>query len=266
MSAITYSINKVKLAIPKKILDLAFITRVKAYRVETTIDKQINDLVINPIVLKDINIIGGTTIKIPLNRCYIEEYILNEYTTNVIIKVPYNLLNNRKITMPLSLTINTSNSDILLGNKTMLNESIVKQYNHVNADIIGTVYTNLELLSGNTILVQDNVPFTSNGLLEVIIENATNLSNIKPKSYIAFSKLVILATKAYIYNTLILELESGALYYGHDLSKMADIITSYESALEEYDTFLKETWAKVSFINDSTAYDEYIRMLVSPNL
>jgi len=75
-----------------------------------------------------------------------------------------------------------------------------------------------------------------------------------------FSELVIWAVKAFIYNELILELGASTLYYGHNISKMEDIINGWETAGDEYDTFRKEKYGKVSFFNDDVAMSEYISL------
>jgi len=190
MSVIKHAIDRVLLTIPKHILKLGFLEEVKAYRIETTLEQQISNLVIDNIVLTDINLLGGITVKIPIDKCYTYEYRHASNVCNRIIKVPLTLTGNKK----------------------------------------GQVFSNLDLIATNTILVNDNVYSISSGYIEVVLENNKNLSNIKRGNQLDFSEMVILATKSYIYNKLIIDLDKGSLYYGHDLNKVSDIISSYETA------------------------------------
>lgn len=265
MSVITYSLNRVKLAIPKEILDLAFLSKSNTYNVNTTLSNQILELVLNPIVLTDINILSGKTLKVSLDNCNVTEYQHINNNTNIIINVPFKLTNNAKVVSPISLTINDVESYNDTANP--LTNNLNKVVNRVMPENIpGMLITNLELIASNTILVHDNMPFTTSGFLEVIIENNKNLSNIKPRSYPLFSKLVILAVKAYIYNELVVTLEEGSLYYGHNLSKVSSIIEGWESSLDDYDELLKTKWGKTAFMNDDPSYSSFIKMMVSPNM
>jgi len=264
MSAITYSLNRVKLAIPKQILELAFLAKSNTYSVNTSLANQITELVLNPIVLTDINLISNRTLKVSLDNCNVTEYQHINNSNNIIINVPYSLTNNAKIVSPISLTINGSESINPINNP--LTSDISKLTNRmIPNNVSGMLITNLELIAPNTILVHDDVQFTVNGFLEVILENKKNLSNIKPRSYPMFSNLVVLAVKAYIYNELVIKIEEGSLYYGHSLSKVDDIISGYESALEDYNIMLKEKMGKILFMNDSSSYSSFIKMMVSPN-
>ena len=264
MSAITYSINKIMLAIPKQILELAFMSKTKAYGVNTTLSKQIKDLVLDPIVLTDLNVISNRTLKIPLEQCNVTEYMHTNRSNNLIINVPYTVTDNNKIVAPLSLTINGTEGITPYGNP--LTAAVDKMTNGtINNSIFGSVLSDLELIGPNTILVRDNVDFTVNGFLEVIIENSNNLSNIKPKSYIAFSKLAISATKMYIYNNLILEINDGTNYYGFNISKVGDIIEGWESASQDYDELLQK-FRKILFMNDAQGFNDHIKLMISPNI
>ena len=266
MSAIRTSIRKVMERIPRTILNIAFMSKPKAYRLETTLEQQILDLVINKTVLPDIDLTVGIVLKLDLKDCFVTEYMVNEYTRNIIIKVPYNLTNNKKIVTPLSLTINSRITDGMVGGSNPLLNMAAKTFNHNAGGIGGDVYTNLELISNNTILVHDDVIFTTNGILEIEVGNNKNLSNIKPKSYLKFSELVILAVKTYIYNELNIELGSSGLYYGHSLSKLEDIINGWETSGEDYDIFLKEKMSKILFMNNDVMMSEAISLQTGGNL
>lgn len=265
MSVIKHAIDRVLLTIPKHILKLGFLEEVKAYRIETTLEQQISNLVIDNIVLTDINLLGGITVKIPIDKCYTYEYRHASNVCNRIIKVPLTLTGNKKIISPISVVVglNESGNGIVASGNNLL-DSAITGLNYANAESNGQVFSNLDLIATNTILVNDNVYSISSGYIEVVLENNKNLSNIKRGNQLDFSEMVILATKSYIYNKLIIDLDKGSLYYGHDLNKVSDIISSYETAYPDYSIFLKEKWAKISFMNDSVAMSDFLALMINP--
>lgn len=266
MSAIKYALDRVFLEIPIDVLNLAFMRKADVYKVNTTISQQIENLVLEPIVLTDINILGGMSLSIDLNACSVNYYELNYTNRNVVINVPFEATNNKKIINALSVTSNQTNSSTY---NTTTNQLLNLAYDKLQNDgkmQQSVVYTNLELIGPNTILLHDNAVVLTNGFLSVLVENNKNLNNIQPASYPNFSEMVTLAVKAYIYNKLVIELDKGAIYYGHDINKVGDIVSDYADALEDYKTFLKEKWAKISFMNDNVSYSRFLKAMINPNI
>ena len=265
MSAIKYGIDRIFREINPEILTLAFMRKSDFFSIKTTLAAQIEDLVIKNIVLKDTNLIGGITVRLPLNNCRLNYYEQNMTGHNLVIFVPYNLTNNKKIIEP---TLLMSTTDY--GSKYNITKNVVM--NDLNKIMdkhsISNNFTtsNLELVAPNTILVHDSVYMISSGFLEVIVENNNNLSNISPRTYFLFGEMCVLAAKMFIYNKLIVDLDSGVLYGGHELSKAKDIIDSYESAFEDYKTFIEEKWSKALFMNDSIAMNDFIKGMIGNHI
>jgi len=264
MSAVKYALDRLSLEIPSEILNLAFMRKATVYSIPTTLEKQITDLVIEPIVLKDCNLIGGIELTIPVNGCNVTYYEHAMNQRNLVISVPYELTNNKKVLNALSLTANVTYTNMTNTSGNPLINSANNVMYHMGSVGSSTVITNLELIAPNVILVHDNVMAIANGFLRIIVENNSNLSNLQPSSYIAFSELVTYAVKAFIYNKLVIALDKGELYNGHELSKVSDIVDDYSSALEDYKTFLKEKMAKILFMNNSVSMSRYIQGMVSP--
>ena len=266
MSAISYAIDRITREIPKEILELAFLRKASYFGVNTTLAAQITDLVIKKIVLRDTNLIGGINITIPVDKCKQTYYEKNRTNHNLVITVPYTLTNNKKIIEPLSLTANAVMDSNYNGTNNMMVNHMYNILDHRSKVGEEFVTSNLELIAPNTILVYEHITVLANAFLSVIVENNDNLSNLQPRSYLAFGELCVLAAKMFIYNKLIIDLDKGALYGGHELSKIADIVSSYESAFEDYDTFLKEVWSKITFMTDSVSYSKYIQSMVGYNM
>jgi len=126
--------------------------------------------------------------------------------------------------------------------------------------------TNLELVGYNTVLVYANYRLISNFGIRVVLENESNLNNIQPRSYKNFSMMCVLATKAYLYNKLIIPINSGMLAGGQDLGVFKSILESYSSAEDDYRVFIKEVWGGVAYMNDNTRYSRFLGSMLSPDL
>lgn len=266
MSAIKYAIDRVFLEVPIDILNLAFMRKATVYKVNTTIAQQIEDLVLKPIVLTDINLIGGMSLSVSVDKCSVNFYELNYSNINVVINVPYTLTNNKKITNALSVVCSAADPSRYNNTNNMVKRLLNNKEQNDSLMLNSQTFTNLEIIGPNTILLHDNAIMLPNCYLNVIVENNENLSNIQPASYPSFSEMVTLAVKSYIYNKLVIELDKGAIYYGHDINKVGDIVSDYADAYEEYKTFLKEKWAKISFMNDNVNYSKFLKAMVNPNI
>jgi hypothetical protein len=76
------------------------------------------------------------------------------------------------------------------------------------------------------------------------------MSHIVNKALIDYAQLVILATKAYVYNNLVIPMDRGVIMNGVANNKMQEIIDSYSDANVQYDEYYQENWGKVTFMND----------------
>jgi len=263
MDAITKAVYEIKFQIPKDILNLAFVNRYNYYTAEMiSLDKLIIDNVINAKVLPDLNIIRGERLSIPLEQCEVTKVSPDQFRWETVIKVPPKLLNGRNIISPLSVVLDYGPQNSGLPTRTLqLAEAVVNTYDAPT----GFSTTDLELIGNNTVLVHENLPVVM-GYLNVMIENDRNMNNLNPRFYLHFAKLCVLATKAYIHNTLIVDLNKGLLLGGHELNVIKDIVDSYQDAIEQYEEYLRTKMAKVLLINDDKAYSRLVKMQVNPYL
>ena len=266
MLALKKAVSDVKNRIPSNILNIAFMTKVNLVPGKVdTLDSVITSVIGRNIMLLDLNIVKGASLSIPLDRC--SQYVINYNGTmnHMIIEIPYNLTDNKEILSVLGLNYAPASNSMLNNNQLIANAEM--GMNSIDSHGVGGVSTtNVELIGPNTIMVHENLAGGIHGHIRVNIENDSNFRNINNRMANVFSKLFLLATKGYIYNELVLEIDKGLIYGGHDLSKFADIVDKYEDAWEEYDELLHTKWAKVSFINDSEANSRYIKNMISPIL
>jgi hypothetical protein len=257
MNAISKAMSEIFFSIPKETLQLAFNDN-PAYGLRS-IDETIMSRVIRPRVLVDCNLVGGVEVYIPVNGCRVDNY-LTPYLAEYVITVPKSLTGNRSIITALGLIVNRS----LVGHtakSTELSSLMDKQMTAVSPPtMIAT--SRMELIGENMILIADPSMWFVDGSLKVIVENSDNLSNISPRSYLQFSKLVILATKAYIHNQLIIKIGKGYIQNGHELSVINDTVADYSSANTDYNEFITTTWAKVAYHNDPNRISNFITGLI----
>ena len=269
MNAIQKAIQDIKFHIPNRILQLAFLSRYNGSNlIPPTIDEQIEKLVIKAKVLVDINLVGGVAITLPVDKCYQEIIPYNPTANYMIINVPYELTDGRDILSALSLTYYMySQSQIYAAFGTNGGLKLTeKAFDSIDPNVGGFSTTNLELIGPNTILVHENLYTGIGGYLRVMVEYDENLNALNPRTFINFSKLCIYATKMFIHNELVVELNRGYIQGGYELNKIQEIIEEYKDAEEQYYDFLENVWRKISFMNDTESYSRYIKSLINPVL
>lgn len=260
MNALQYSYNYVmNTQIPKMVLDLAFPQQQGSY---LSMEDRMYTRCIKPIILADMNILGGVLTYIPLANCGI---IADQghYNTSMIIDVPKTLTGGRSIVRVHSLVMGEP-----LGSTSLYTPQctspIVADTSRLYAtqapsNVIQT--SRLELVGENKILVEGYPPHTVMGMLKVEIENNTNLENVQPSYYPIVAKLITLGVKMYVYNTLRPQLDIGHLYAGHEIPFVKDAVDSYSDAHELYREALQE-WTKISILNDSRKRSQVISTMI----
>ena len=259
MNVITKALSEVGYSIPLEILELAFIEGRGSYKQTISLDERMMNKVIRPRVLIDCNLVGGVQAVIPINKCTVEYGSNNE----AIITVGKHLTNNKSILSALSLVTNIS-SNLTGSVNDPGNAMLGTGVNILNGldDLNVTQTAKLELIADNKILVEEYGVGFIDGAVRCMIENSTNLSNISPRSSSKFSKLVVLAIKAYIYNNQLVKLGKGYLYNGHDLGVIKEIVDGYSDANEMYTDYLETVWREVAFMNDGMTHDRYIKSML----
>lgn len=275
MNCLIYSINEINNTIPKELLHAAFTIDDTPETVNlNSIDDKIMRKLIRKRVLIDMNIIGGIEIIIPLRSIQPSFY---EYFYTIY-QIPPDMTMNKEIISALNITMmpgsgvfgSGSMAGHNIGNIGYMNENpIMNVANRIGqAAAPAGVLTNahLEIVGYNTILIYANFRVLNNFGLRVLLENDSNLNNIQPRSYKAVSLACILACKAYIYNKLIIAVNSGYLASGQDLGMFKSILESYSDAENEYRTYLQEKLGAILFMNDTTRYNRLVTSMLLPSL
>lgn len=275
MNALLYLLSEIKSQIPSEIINLAFtIDEIPAMVNLTSLDEKIMRKCIKARVLVDANIVRGIETIVPLNGI-VPTYTQDYYT---VYQIPPETVMNKEIMSALSLTYAPSQSFAGLGSANVASggggmfpttNSLMNMADRIgNSANSNSVLSNthLELVAYNTIAVHANVRQLYQAAVRVVLENDNNLQNISPRSYKVLSYLAVLAVKAYIYNMLIVKLNSGYLAGGQELGVVKSIVEGYESAEELYRDQLNNRWRNVAIMNDQPAYNRFLRGMISPNL
>lgn len=270
----TLAINEVKNSIPKKFLEDVFSpvynTNINFSRdTPLSIDYMIKKEVIYNRVLIDLNLNNTSTTYVPLDKADIQlvNSYNNGYNFNYVCVLDKSALSNKSIISVLSLSYQNRygwgsnryyNGNVNYGN--MISSATNTLSNALDTQQI-TSTSRVSLLNENTVLISDNVFIANirNCLLECILSIDEYFSSLNPKSYSYIIELVVLATKAYIYNILVLTIDQGRLVGGQDLGRFREILDGYADANELYKEYLKNKVAKVLFMNN----DENMRKFIS---
>lgn len=275
MNALIYAINEITHVIPHELLQAAFTIDDSPETVNlNTVDDKILRKLLRKRVLIDMNITGGIETIIPLNSVQPSFY---EYFYTIY-QIPPEMTMNKEIVSALNIMLMPGSGVFgqgnlggnSFGNIGYMNENPVMNV----ANRIGSAASpsgvlsnaHLEIVGYNTILIYANFRVLTNFGLRVLLENDSNLNNIQPRSYKDVSMACVLACKAYIYNKLIIPVNSGYLASGQDLGMFKSILESYSEAEADYNTFLRERLGAVLFMNDTTRHNRLIASMINPSL
>lgn len=275
MNALIYAINEITYQIPNELLQAAFTIDDLPETVNlNTLDDKILRKLLRKRVLIDMNIIGGIETIIPLNNIQPTFY---EYSYTIY-QIPSELTMNKEIISALNIVLmpgtgvfgQSGLSGNSFGNIGLMNGNpVMNVANNIgNAASPSGIFSNahLEIVGYNTILVYANFNILTNVGLRVLLENDSNLNNIQPRSYKDVSIACVLACKAYIYNKLIIPVNSGYLASGQDLGMFKSILESYSEAETDYNTFLRERLGAILFMNDTNRHNRLIKSMINPSL
>lgn len=263
MSALKNAVAEIKFRIPRQILDTVFIKRDQQWRVTpVSIDEHVLNEVIRPRVLVDCNLVGGTEMYIPLDG--ISPELFDAFTS--IYRIPKSKTQGRSIMSVLNISFSDPSRSTSYGYAAFDGNSAMLRAGNKVMDAMGPVpvtsTASVQLIGENVVLVKDTNTIPSNSFLRCILAHDENMSHLQLKSYRHFSELCVLATKAYIYNEYIIDIDMGQLVGGSNIGKFKDIVEGYADADELYRTYLTEKFEKVSFMNDAQTYTKYLRSMI----
>ncbi len=261
MNPITKAMSEIRFNIPMEILNIAFNNNNSI----VSLDEQIMAKVLRPRVLVDCNLVGGVEKLVSLSNAVVK--FMNGYSA--VYTISKSALDDRPIVSILSYLPGVLNQSSLYAQNYGDGNAVLAAGSRVMAGYSSDApvpTTDMELLGDNIVLIKyrqfPNVP----GMLRLVLANTTNMENINPRSYLVFSALCVLAVKAFIYNTLYIQLNKAYLYGGSELGNVQEYVDGLSDSSELYSDFLETKWRKVSFMNDDESYSRFLRSMISPGL
>ena len=272
MSALQKALVELQYRIPRAILETVFRDN-RTYRWRSgpaDVSELILNRVLKPRVLVDCNLVGGAEMLIALENVHVE--VLDNITS--VFHIPKDITQGRTITTALSIGYGNA---MMLGQPSYtsafkpcsitpsLQVGASMMDRHQPIPISGTA--RVQLIAENTIMVRDSRAVTGAvAYLRCIVANDDELSHLQLRSYIDFAKLCELAVKSYIYNEYFLLIDRAQIAGGYDLGSFKEVVNGYADSEEMYQTFLRETWTAVAFMNDMETHARHITRIVGPGI
>lgn len=255
MNAIMNALRHIRQTIPKRLLEECFLANRYYHNLTPqSVERVIEQAVIDGRVRPDINI--GTGTEVVFSLANVPYQLIDVW--NKIYLIPKDLTQGRSIVAVMSVGygfeyVNApvaypqqGGSEIVGAANAMVNSnSAVKISSSAQAWLIGE----------NTVAIRDSYNASPYVHLRCWIEFDREMANLQPRAHHEFFRLVELATKAYIYNQLVLEQDYAFIHAGQELGALREELNKYSDANERYMDFLNTDWRKVAFMND----DEQMR-------
>lgn len=263
MMAISKALDEIKFRIPRAILERVFLQKEYRWRaVPTSLDDVILATVIRPRVMVDCNLVGGAEVLIPLEGATAER--VDDLT--MVFHIPKSLTQNRSIVSVKNITYVNTNRPYTYGLPIPFGGSaaghVANTILDANSTIPSVSTAKVQLIGENTVLIKDSNIVPNYMHLRCVVENDENMSHLQLRSYHAFSKLVELAVKSYIFNQYAVEMDTAEIKGGAALGRFKEIVDGYSDAEELYQTYLREKWTKIAHMNDRTSWGRTLQLIV----
>lgn len=272
MNPIKKAVDEVRFAIPTAILERAFLRRYDSWRAapRTSLDEQIIMKVIRARVMIDCNLIGGTQALVDLSGLPQERPA--DYLT--LIHIPKERTEGKSINSVLHVGFTSLMA--LAGWTGMSSNNALASYGSFDNTASGVLASGLiaafdkipmtstakcDLVSENTIVVRDAISLPPSILLRCVLANDDDMTNLSPRAYRHFAELVTYAVKAYIYNTLVVNIDQAELQGGQQLGTFKDLVDGYADSNQNYLDYLQQSWEAVAFMADDVTYSRYIQLV-----
>lgn len=272
MNPVKKALDEIKFTIPAEVLRIAFQDQRNGWRsAPISLDEQITEQILRPRVLVDANLVGGKMANISLSGLtpiYVDPLyhvyeIPPDRTMNMTI---LSILSISPFAYPYTASIASQGFRAGASFQSSDVDSAAQRVSDSVSNIPVISSSQIELVGHNTISITGNLRGMGSYELRCIMENDENLNNISVRSYPAFAKLCILATKAFIYNKLVIRIDQAYLQNGQELGSIKSYIESLSDAEEMYQTQLRDVWRVVSVMNDRPYNRRLISLMVNPQV
>lgn len=261
--AVEKALQEIKWEIPEEILDLVFLKKAYYFRDRpTNLDKEIINKVIGPRVMVDCSLISGVDYIVPLLDIYRET--TEEWMA--IYRIPKSFTDNRSIMSILSIMYLNPYQVSSAAGTNQCGWSHTMSTSQAVLDAMSPIpnfsSSEVSLEGENTIIIRDARVLPSRSYARCILSYDEYMSNINPRSYLAFAKMCVLAVKAYIWTKRVIAMDRGELTAGVTLGAIKEVIDEYRDANQTYEDYRKDVMRKVLHLNDDFRKRRHITRIV----
>lgn len=270
MDAVAYCVSKIKQAIPRQLLDEAFkpqrydpIRSVRRYDnvLSQSMDDLIRTKIMEGMVAEDLDQFAGTEDLISLNMA--ERIPYDPW--NVVFRFNKrdlggrNIIKVHEVLYGYSLGFGVGGYGEQHISKNML-ASVGRDISRATVGIESTGSSYVELIGPNTVLINDINIVAGFTNLRCTVTYDKLFNEIKPAYRKDLADLAVLATKAFIYNHLIIDVDEGVIRSGKTIGAFKQVLDKYEDSLELYDDMLETTMRKIAIMNDTEQYRKVMKL------
>lgn len=237
-----------------------------------TISSRILNTVIRPIVMTDMDVVGGQEMVIDLAGL---PTVMADMRT-LVYQIPPERTMYRTIIsvleasyVPFSATYSNNYPWLAMQPSSVTSSELYNVADKVfqsNSRQVPLVTTYTELIGHNTVLIREQMRISGIYSLRVNVGNEENLHNLPLKVLPRFTKACVLATKAYIFNKLPVIIDQNVVQGGQQIGKIKEIIEGYADAAEMYNTFMEEDWAVTAYLADPEKRRRLIGFQMNPGM
>ena len=267
-----------RLSNPVQILNIAFANPVNSLNLTAPVSltEKIMQEVIRPVVLKDLKNISGKHVLIPLTDDKIIGRSQGMFGGQVVTYyIKPEAIENRDIVSALSVSytpylMSASNnmasaaSSFYNNYSDMSSTSMRLMDSASSVPIVSTA--NVELVGTHTVVVRNTLHESRLFDLRCVISSDDDANIFTARATRHVRQLCIYAIKAYIYNKLIVELDSGFLQGGRELSAIKNKVEEWADSVELYETYLRTNMSKAAFSQDFTRMNRFIALQMNPSI
>lgn len=242
-----HAIMSVASKIPPQILEIALRYSNKKYHQYNNLTEWICDIIINRRVLKDVNLTAGQVKTIVLKPAWLEylpsdhEGYVGDDGPNTVYRIPPEARDYKAISQVMTVqfpytvfaTSGIANADVASGGFSLVDQ--VDQVLNSFTNAIPRNHPLVTLLSGDLVKLTPSQYTRQHWLLTCRINYDETFNNLPDSGIRRLSDLVVSATKAWIYNNLIIDVDRAFQETGMDIGTVRSIIEGYSGEEEKYE-------------------------------
>lgn len=268
MNPMQYALNEIRQRIPVQLLQQGFPSLGTGFdNTVVSLDERIRSTVLETRVITDINLLGGTEANLPLSSATVDR--VDDFT--YVYRLDDRATQGRHVTQVFNLgygpygVFGSGAIGSTYGNNTI--NQMTQNINNASMGITLVSTSHLSLIGHNTFMVRfPGVPANYIGgdrtlWVRCRIADDGYLSSIRPNAYPVFADLCVLAVKAYLYNSLAISIDEGAIRTGQVLGVIREMLWNMQEAESLYQE-ARRKWQGVAVAQDPIQYRNFLSLQI----